>query len=187
MAKMEKTSTEPQTSPFGRRPGGPMAPMMGPAQKPKNFKATVRSLLRYMRPYRASIMVVLVLAILSTAFAIVSPKILGNVTNEIVSGYVNEKFYDQVMSQLPPGVHLPPGTTGATIISKIPPATLQKIPAAQQEAIRKLDLSHRPGINYGAILRLIELLIALYLLSAFFTYVQSWIMSGVSQKISFGF
>lgn len=185
MAKSEHTRQESQTSPFGRRPGGPMAGMMGPAQKPKNFKATMRSLLRYMRPYRTSIIAVLILAVASTAFAIVSPKILGNVTNDIVSGYVNEKFYDQVMSKLPPDVQLPPGTTGESLISKIPPEELKKIPAAQLDAIRKLDLSHRPGIDYNGIFKWIELLIALYLLSAFFNYVQSWIMSGISQKVTF--
>lgn len=185
MAKGEHTRQETSSSPFGRRPGGPMTGMMGPAQKPKNFKATMRSLIRYMWPYRTSIIMVLILAVASTAFAIVSPKILGNVTNNIVSGYVNEKFYDQVMSKLPPGVHLPPGTTGEALISKIPPEALKKIPAAQLDAIRKLDLSHRPGIDYNAILKLVELLIALYLISAFFNYVQSWIMSGVSQKVTF--
>jgi ATP-binding cassette subfamily B multidrug efflux pump len=89
MAKSEHTRAGQQTSPFGGRPGGPMGGMMGPAQKPKSFKATMRSLLRYMKPYRTSIIFVLILALASTAFAIVSPKILGNVTNDIVSGYVN--------------------------------------------------------------------------------------------------
>src|SRR6478672_581590 len=113
------SSQNTQASPFGARPGGPMAGMMGPAQKPKNFKSTMRSLLKYMRPYRTSIIMVLILAVASTAFAIVSPKILGNVTNDIVSGYVNKKFYDQVMNRLPPGVHLPAGTTGETLINRM--------------------------------------------------------------------
>src|SRR3954462_11535308 len=106
----------------------------------------MRSLLRYMRPYRTSILLVIVLAVASTAFAIVSPKILGNVTNDIVSGYVNEKFYDQAISHLPPGVHFPPGTRGETLINRIPADSLKKIPAAQLDSIRKLDLSKRPGI-----------------------------------------
>jgi ATP-binding cassette subfamily B multidrug efflux pump len=185
MAKSNQSNQNSQASPFGGRPGGPMAAMMGPAQKPKNFKATMRSLLSYMRAYRASFIVVLILAVISTAFAIVSPKILGNVTNDIVSGYVNKKFYDQVMSRLPPGVHLPAGTTGESLISKIPQDSLKKIPAAQLDAIRKLDLTQRPGIDYNGILRWIELLICLYLVSAFFNYVQSWIMSGISQKVTF--
>ncbi|MGZ3847114.1 MAG: hypothetical protein ACXVBH_13720, partial [Flavisolibacter sp.] len=63
MAKSEHTRQAPPTSPFGGRPGGPMGGIMGPAQKPKNFKATMRSLLRYLRPYRTSIIAVLILAV----------------------------------------------------------------------------------------------------------------------------
>lgn len=185
MAKSEHRRQETTASPFGGRPGGPMAGFTGPAQKPKNFKATMRSLLRYMRPYRTSVITVLILAVASTAFAIVSPKILGNVTNDIVTGYTNKQFYDRVVSQLPPGVQLPPGTTGESLIDKMPAETLKKIPAAQLDSIRKLDLSHRPGIDYNGILKWVQILIILYLISAFFNYLQSWIMSGVSQKVTF--
>ena len=104
MAKSEHTRRETTAPPFGGRPGGPMAGFGGPAQKPKNFKATMRTLLRYMRPYRRSVIIVLILAIASTAFAIVSPKILGNVTNNIVSGFVNKKMdtpYRTCSVQLP--------------------------------------------------------------------------------------
>jgi ATP-binding cassette subfamily B multidrug efflux pump len=162
-----------------------MGAMAMPAQKPKHFKATMKALMQYMRAYRSSMIIVMVLAVASTAFAIVSPKILGNVTNNIVSGFVNKKFYDQVTAQLPPGVRLPPGTTGENIISRMPPDALQKIPKAQLDQIRTLDLSHRPGIDYAAILKVIILLVALYLVSAFFNYVQSWIMSGIAQKVTF--
>ena len=185
MAKSEHTRQGPQTSPFGGRPGGPMGGIMGPAQKPKHFKATMRSLLRYMRAYRTSLVVVLILAVASTAFAIVSPKILGNVTNDIVTGYINGKFYDQVMSSLPAGTQLPRGTKGKVVLNRMPPEALKKIPSAQLDEIRSLDLSHRTGIDYSGILKWVLLLIALYLISAFFNYVQSWIMSGVSQKVTF--
>jgi ATP-binding cassette subfamily B multidrug efflux pump len=92
--------------------------------------------LHYLKPFRASIIAVLIFAVASTVFAIVSPKILGNVTNDIVSGFIS-------------------GHAGG------------------------------PGINYGAILNWVELLIGLYVLSALFSYIQGWIMSGVSQKVTF--
>jgi ATP-binding cassette subfamily B protein len=181
-----KVSNQPAPPPGGMARGrGPMAGFGGPAEKPKNFKATMRSLLRYMRPYRPTIAVVLIFAIASTVFAIVSPRILGNVTNDIVSGYVEGKFYDNVMKSLPPGTHLPPGTTGKTVIQRMPPEALKNIPAAQLDALRHLDLSHRPGIDYDAIAKTMLLLVALYLISALFNYIQGWIMSGIAQKVSF--
>ncbi len=170
----------------GRGRGGPMGGMGGaPAEKPKNFKVTMLKLLNYLKPYRTSIVAVLIFAIASTVFMIVSPKILGNVTNDIVSGYVNGQVYDGIMVQLPPGTVLPEGTTGAMLLDKLPAETVQKIPAAQLAAIRALDLSHRPTIDYGSIARLAELLVALYIVSTIFSYIQGWIMAGVSQKVTF--
>ncbi|RYY58515.1 MAG: ABC transporter ATP-binding protein [Chitinophagaceae bacterium] len=185
MARGDYKRQETAGGPLGGRPGGPMAGMMGPAQKPRNFKGTMRALLRYMRPYRRQVIIVLSLAVASTAFTIVSPKILGNVTNDIVTGYSNKKFYDGVMAKLPPGTQLPAGTTGEMVIAKMPPEVLKNIPAAQIESIRKLSFDQRPGIDYNNILRLVEFLILLYLVSAMFNYLQSWIMSGVSQKVTF--
>jgi ATP-binding cassette subfamily B protein len=167
---------------FGMGRGGMAG---GPAEKPKNFKGTMLTLLRYLRPFRLSIVAVLIFAVASTSFAIVSPKILGNATNKIVNGYVDGKVYDQVISRLPPGTHLPAGTTGAQLLAKMPPSVTQKIPAAELGTIKSLDLSRRPTIDFGAIGQLALLLVGLYLLSALFSYIQGWIMSGVSQKVTF--
>jgi len=167
---------------FGMGRGGMAG---GPAEKPRDFKGTMRTLLRYLRPFRVSIAAVLIFAVASTAFAIVSPKILGNATNKIVTGYIDGKVYDQIMGKLPPGTRLPAGTTGGQLLDRMPQAEVQKIPATQLGTIRSLDLSKRPTIDFGGIGKLAELLLGLYLLSALFSYVQGWIMSGVSQKVTF--
>ncbi|MCK6538538.1 MAG: ABC transporter ATP-binding protein/permease [Anaerolineales bacterium] len=71
----------------GRGPMGPRPHMMGgPVQKARDFKGTLRKLVSYLAPYRTKILVVFVLAIGSTAFAIVGPKILGNATTELFNG-----------------------------------------------------------------------------------------------------
>jgi ATP-binding cassette subfamily B protein len=87
-----------------------------------------------MKPFWISIIFVFVFAIVSTVFAILSPKILGNMTNEIVIGLTKSVQID---------------------FSKI--------------------------AYFG-----IELLI-LYILSATFSYIQGWMMTGVSQKITYRF
>ena len=67
--------------------GGPGGHMMGmPVQKPKNFAGTLRKLTAYLAPYRLKLIVVFVLAIGSTVFSIVGPKILGNATTELFNG-----------------------------------------------------------------------------------------------------
>lgn len=83
----------------GRGPGGPgMGPGMGggmggmgmPVQKAKNFKGTLRRLMGYLRPQRAKLIAVLITAILSTAFAIYSPKVLGEATTKLFAGMMGK-------------------------------------------------------------------------------------------------
>jgi ATP-binding cassette subfamily B protein len=52
---------------------------------------------------------------------------------------------------------------------------------------KNLDLSKRPSIDFGSIAHLVELLLALYLVSALFGYLQGWIMSGISQQATYKF
>ena len=49
-------------------------------EKPKDFKNTMKKLLRYLKDYKLSLIIVLIFTIASTIFSIVGPKILGNAT-----------------------------------------------------------------------------------------------------------
>ena len=55
-------------------------------EKPKNFKGTIGQLSRYLGRYRLGLALVLVLALASTAFGIVGPKILSTATTELATG-----------------------------------------------------------------------------------------------------
>ncbi len=73
--------------PLGRPHGGPHGMAMGmPVQKAKDFKGTFRRLVGYLKPFKLSLIAVLLAAILSTIFAIVSPKLLGNATTKLFEG-----------------------------------------------------------------------------------------------------
>lgn len=167
--------------------GGGHGQMMQGGEKAKNFKGTMNKLIKYLRPFWISIIIVLIFSIASTAFAIVSPRILGDMTNQVVNDYTNRAIYDQVISKLPKGMPLPPGTTGADLIKHAPPAMLKKIPADKLEKIKALDFSKRPSIDFQKLGKTALLLVGLYLLSALFSYIQGWIMSGVTQKIAYQF
>lgn len=172
-----------------QRPGGGFAGrghmMPGSVEKAKDFKGTMKTLANYMRPFRVAVIVVLIFAIAGTAFAIVSPRILGNMTNQVVDDYTNMKAYDAITAKLPKGVKLPAGTTGADLIKKAPPALVKKIPADKLKKIKALDFSKRPQIDFHRLAGIAYLLIALYLLSALFNYIQGWIMTDVSQKTTY--
>ena len=166
--------------PFGRAPG-----MQGPVEKPKNFRKSMATIVGYLQPFRMAIIAVLFFAITSTSFSIVSPKILGWVTNDIVSGYVNANVYDALMQKLAPGQTFPAGTTGEQLLQSLPAGVAVQIPPAQANVIRTMDISRRPHIDYAEILGYIELLAVLYLVSALLSYIQGWIMTDVSQKVTF--
>ncbi|HAO60470.1 MAG TPA: multidrug ABC transporter ATP-binding protein [Erysipelotrichaceae bacterium] len=117
--------------------GGPMAAMHGGA-KAKDFKGTLKRLVFFSKDYWAQLIVIIVMAILGTIFSIVSPKILGEITNKIVEGFI---------------------------------AIMMKIPGA--------------AIDLDYVRRMLLLMLGLYFLSSAFTYIQSFVMSGVSQKITF--
>ncbi len=117
-----------------RGAGGPGHAGMHLVEKPKNFSKTMRQLVSYLKPFWISIIVVFIFAIGSTIFAIISPKILGNMTTQIFS-----------------------------------------------------DLIGRLPISFVKLQTLATQLLILYILSAILSYIQGWIMSGISQKITYRF
>ncbi|KAB2334789.1 ABC transporter ATP-binding protein [Cytobacillus depressus] len=68
--------------------GGPMGHgnMMMAGQKAKNFKGTLRRLLKYLKPRSKQLLIVLLAAIMSTVFMVVGPKIMGNALTELFEG-----------------------------------------------------------------------------------------------------
>ena len=167
--------------------GGPMGGGMGAGEKAKDFKGTVKKLAKYLAEFRWQMLMVAIFAVGSTTFAIVSPKILGGATNQIVEDYVSMKAYETITSKLPNGASLPAGTTGADVLKRLPNQSEieRQIPSNQLETIKKLDLSQRPEFHFEAIWRVVSLLIGLYILSAIFRYIQTWLMTQVTQTVTF--
>ncbi len=116
---------------------GPMGGMGMPVVKPKDFKGGAKNLLLYLSPYKLQLIFIVIVAIISTVFSIVGPKILALATDELVKGSI--RIYE-----------------GSTI-----------------------------GINFQYIGKLLLILLALYLLSSIFSYLQGHIMSNISSKVSF--
>jgi ATP-binding cassette, subfamily B, multidrug efflux pump len=77
----------PRTPPpmFGGRPIGGLGV---PTQKAKNFKGTLVRLLGYLRPYRASLVVIVIAGAIGTVFSVLGPKVLGLATTKIFEGFI---------------------------------------------------------------------------------------------------
>lgn len=167
--------------------GGPMGGGMGAGEKAKDFKGTVKKLAKYLAEFRWHMLMVAIFAVGSTIFAIVSPKILGGATNQIVEDYVSMKAYETITSKLPNGASLPAGTTGADVLKRLPNQSEieSQIPSNQLDTIKKLDISRHPEFHFDAVWQVVSLLIGLYILSAIFRYIQTWLMTQVTQTVTF--
>lgn len=83
---MSKEMTPPK-----RMRRGPMGHgMMGAHEKAKDFKGTMKSLIRYMRPYYIKIIAAMIFAVAGTIFMIVGPKISGKATTALAEGFMNK-------------------------------------------------------------------------------------------------
>jgi ATP-binding cassette subfamily B multidrug efflux pump len=146
----------------GMGPGGMMGGM--PAEKSKNFKVAFGRLLARLRPEAPLIALVFVLAIISVTFAVIGPKILGNATNIIFQGAVSKE--------------LPIGVTKAQAVAGLRAAGKNQL----ADMLDSLTLTPGVGIDFGALGGILLLLTAVYLLSSAFSWVQAWIMAGVTQR-----
>ena len=108
----------------------------GAVDKARDFKGTLKKLLKIIGEYKILIILAFIFAIGSTIFTIVSPKILGNATTEIYNG----------------------------LIAKI---------------------NGTGGIDFRTIKTILICLAILYVVSALFNYIQSLIMTHVSQRASY--
>ncbi|MGI5399073.1 ABC transporter ATP-binding protein [Streptomyces sp. CA-135486] len=71
-------------------PGGRM--MMGPVERSMDFKGSGKRLLRQLAPERMTLWVMLAACVLSVAFAVVGPKILGQATDLVFAGVVDREM-----------------------------------------------------------------------------------------------
>jgi len=89
-------SNEKMTPPRPRGGGLMGGGMRGAVEKPKDFWGAARRLLRYLRPQRVKLILVVILAIGSTAFAVWAPKISGNAINELMNGFVAKSMVSEI-------------------------------------------------------------------------------------------
>ena len=111
---------------------------MGPGEKAKDFKGTIRKLFAQMGRYRAGMLFVSLFAIGGTVFTVVGPKIMSRATTELFNG----------------------------LVAKI---------------------AGTGGIDFALIGAILVRLLMLYGLSACLSFVQGFLMTGISQRISFRF
>lgn len=93
---MSENKNNVNRRPMGGRRGGPMGHLGRPVEKAKDFKGTFKRLLRYLKPHRINLIVVLIFAIFSTAFTIAAPKIASKAMNKLQDSYMASKMLSEM-------------------------------------------------------------------------------------------
>ena len=159
--------------PGGRPMGGPGSGrgpgMMGmgmgmPPAKAKDFRGSLRRLFGTLRPERPLIIAVVLLGVVSVSFNVIGPKILGEAINRIVEGALGK----QVLAN---------GLTQQQVIDAARAQGNDRI----ADMLSGLHLNPA-GIDFGALGGLLGVLVAFYILSSIFGWIQNWIMAGVTQR-----
>ena len=165
-AVTQKPVATPRRPPRGH---GPMGGGMGmPGEKSLNFRASGKRLVGVLRPERWKLVAVLLLGIASVALAVSGPKVLGSATNVIFDGVV--------------GAQLPAGATKAEAVAGLRAQGQDKL----ADMLSGMDVVPGQGIDFGALRTLLLAVVAIYVLSALFSWVQGLITTGVVQRTVYG-
>ncbi|GAA4180807.1 ABC transporter ATP-binding protein [Gryllotalpicola koreensis] len=157
----------PRRGPMGG--GGPMG-MGAPAEKASHFGPSARRLLGRLERERLAVVLVAVLGAASVASTVIGPKLLGDATNIVFAGFIGRQF-----------AHLPAGTTRAEVISGLE----HQGNGQMADLLRHMDFTPGQGIDFTSLAHLLMWVLLLYVISAFFSWAQGWIMNGVVARTTF--
>ena len=131
-----------------------------PPAKAKDFRGSLRRLFGTLGPERTLLVAVVLLGVVSVTFNVIGPKILGEAINRIVEGALGKQILG----------------SGATQQQAVDAARAQ----GQDQLADMLSRMHlnAAGIDFGALGGLLGVLIAVYVISSIFGWMQGWIMAG---------
>lgn len=147
--------------------GGPFAGMNVPAEKAMNFGPSAKRLLGQLRPERLWLVLVLMLAVVSVAFSVIGPRLLGEGTNLIFAGVVSKD--------------LPAGVSQEQLIAQLRAAGETQ----QADMLSAMTLTPGQGIDFTALATVLLWALVLYVLASGFMWMQAYILNGVVQRTMF--
>ena len=147
--------------------GGPFAGMNVPAEKAMNFGPSAKRLLGQLRPERLWLVLVLMLAVVSVAFSVIGPRLLGEGTNLIFAGVVSKE--------------LPAGVSQEQLIAQLRAAGEDQ----QADMLSAMTLTPGTGVDFTALATVLLWALVLYVLAAGFMWIQAYVLNGVVQRTMF--
>jgi ATP-binding cassette, subfamily B, multidrug efflux pump len=151
-------------------PGHGPGAMLGqlPTARSKDFRGSFRRLLRELRPERATIALVVVLAFVSVVLVVIGPRLLGAATNVIFDGVVGAQLGDAGFT----GVPMDQIEAGLRAVGQ----------DAQAEMLSGMDVVPGEGVDFGLLAQILLLVTAVYVVGSVFSWAQAYLMAGVTQR-----
>ena len=159
---------------FGRRPMGrgfgPHGMMMGPPPaKAKDFRRSVRRLVGELGPESLRIGGVAVLAIIGVVSQVLAPRVMASATDQLFDGLVGK-----MLSRLVP--------FGITTQAQAETFLRQHNEGQFADMLSGMHVTPGVGVDFGAVGRILALLVVIYLVSVAFQWMSFYVMAGVAQR-----
>ncbi|MFI7664341.1 ABC transporter ATP-binding protein [Nocardia sp. NPDC049526] len=135
-----------------------------PDAKAKSFGPSLQRLLRRLAPERVYVGVIVALAIISVVLNTLGPYILGKATNVVFDGVV--------------GRRLPSGITKEEAIQRLRAAGNNTL----ADMLGAMDVTPGVGVDFGAVGRVLMLVLLLYIGAAVFSWLQSFLLNIVINR-----
>lgn len=160
----DRTTTVTASRPIGPRPFGPVAPG-APGSKPNDLWPSTKRLLGRLAPHRLTVAAVVLLAAVSVVLSSIAPRLLGQGTNLIFDGVIGQ--------QLPAGVSKDQAVAALR-------ASGQNTFA---DMVSGMAVVPGVGIDFGALGRVLAIVLALYIGSAVFMWLSGYALNLVVQSV----
>jgi ATP-binding cassette subfamily B protein len=129
-----------------------------------NFGPSLRRLIGHLRPERAMMVLVILLAVTGIVMSVIGPKILGRATDVIFTGVI--------------GKQLPPGATKQQVIDGLRAQGQDTF----ADMLQRLNVVPGVGIDFTLLGEILLLAVGLYALSSAFLWAQGYLLNGAVQR-----
>lgn len=135
-----------------------------PVVKAKSFGPSARRLLGTLSSDRPRLVIALVLGVLSVGLSVLGPKLLGDATNIVFAGFLS--------------LQAPAGATKQEVVDQLVASGQQQ----QADLVRAVDFTPGAGIAFDALGAVILAVLAVYIFSGVFGWLQARLLNGIVQR-----
>ena len=174
----------------GPGPGGHMGGAL--VEKPKDFKSGFKRLLKYLGKYKIALVIVLIMAVGGAVFSIFGPKILGRATTELFAPTLAKVEAMSQLKDILPAEVVDQMKSGELSEQEMMNLVMQNVDmndqdqaAVLQKAYADFQTASEMKIDFGAIAKIIWLVLILYGVSAIFNFIMQFVMAKTSQSVVF--